>query len=659
MTDPLQNVEQLKKQALAYAFQNQLDEAKELLAQLISLCPRDPEPFSMLAIIHGGQGDYEKSLELSRKAVFLAPKDINAHINTGHALSSLGRLEEAIAGFTQALAISPGYPAALQGIGDAWLGLEKPDVAINYYRQALKKDPHNASAHNSLGVACLQQDRTDEAIRHFKAAIRIAPGHELSHTNLGNALKKAGLLTEAAAAYQALLRIRPDNVTAHTNLGGIYLDLGILKTAEDYYRRSLSIQPESAETHYSLGYVLSMQGVLDEASSHFKAALELEPDYENALAGLAGILQKQGEFKRAYELLSPLVERGTTNVTVAWNFSSLCDRFDRCDDAILLLEKILKRDDLPPARKRLLHFSLGRLYDKKRKYDRAFSHYQNGNKLKPVSFDPRSIINEVDRNTGFFTPQRLASLPVAQSRSNAPVFIVGMPRSGTTLVEQILASHPSVYGAGELDNIFEIASSLPERLGCQDSYPASLVSLTQTGIDEVSREYLKYLQNIGGASARVTDKMPANFLYLGLIQLAFPGSRIIHCMRNPLDTGLSIYFQDFVGAHEYAYDLGNIGIMYREYRRLMAHWRSVLTLPMLDIEYESLVTDIEHHSRRIIHFCGLEWDSRCLDFHKTRRDVTTASVRQVRKPVYSSSIGRYRYYEKHMGSLKTGLGGET
>jgi hypothetical protein len=242
-------------------------------------------------------------------------------------------------------------------------------------------------------------------------------------------------------------------------------------------------------------------------------------------------------------------------------------------------------------------------------------------------------------------------MPRARVQSDRPIFIVGMVRSGTSLVEQILASHPAVYGAGELPDVTEITRALPGLLGTDDRYPEFLPILNQEAVDSMACRYLDRLNQIAPGAMRVTDKMPGNFMYLGLIELLFPGARIIHCMRDPVDTCLSAYFQDFSNNHPYAYDLSNLGAFYRGYLKLMAHWRKVLHLPLLEVRYEDLVADQERISRTLIEFCGLEWDSRCMQFHDSRRFVETASHDQVNRPLCHHSIARWKNYERHLAPL--------
>ena len=251
----------------------------------------------------------------------------------------------------------------------------------------------------------------------------------------------------------------------------------------------------------------------------------------------------------------------------------------------------------------------------------------------------------------------MARLPRARVHSDRPVFIVGMVRSGTTLVEQILSSHPDVYGAGELPDITEITRALPGFLGTGDRYPECLPKLTPEAADVMARRYLDRLTQIAPKARRVTDKLPGNFMYLGLIEFLFPGARIIHCMRDPVDTCLSAYFQDFSNNHPYAYDLSNLGAFYRGYLKLMAHWRKVIHLPLLEIKYEDLISDQERVTRSLVEFCGLEWDNRCLQFHETKRFVGTASHDQVNRPLYRESIQRWKNYERHLEPLLAALNG--
>jgi hypothetical protein len=236
------------------------------------------------------------------------------------------------------------------------------------------------------------------------------------------------------------------------------------------------------------------------------------------------------------------------------------------------------------------------------------------------------------------------------------VFIVGMPRSGTTLVEQILASHPAVFGAGELDDIRQISAALPSLLGSANPYPECLAQAGQSSLTKIADRYLVHLRGLSSDARRITDKMPTNFLHLGLIELLFPQARVIHVIRHPLDTCVSCYFEEFTTTNSYAYDLEQMGIYYKQYERIMRHWKDVLKIRMLDVRYEELVDNQENICRQMIEFCDLEWDDRVLRFYETKRDVATPSFDQVRQPLYRKSIGRWKNYERHLGPLMRVLG---
>jgi tetratricopeptide (TPR) repeat protein len=297
---------------------------------------------------------------------------------------------------------------------------------------------------------------------------------------------------------------------------------------------------------------------------------------------------------------------------------------------------------------------LGKLYDSDKNYEPAFRHYRTANDLDPEKFD-------IDKNgqvfgtlIKFFSHETQSKRPRASNRSRLPVFIVGMPRSGTTLTEQILASHPLVHGAGELLKMDQIKKSLGALTGTP--WPQYADRLDRKTLDKVAQEHLEWLGGLAKGKARVTDKMPHNFLSLGLIDLLFPEARIIHCQRDPMDNCLSIYFQHFNSEHAYANNLEHLGIYYRQYEQVMAHWRKAVRLPILDVRYEQMVAEPEQSARRLVEFCGLEWDDRCLRFYESGRVVATPSYDQVRQPIYRKSVARWKRYEKHLEPLKRSLG---
>jgi tetratricopeptide (TPR) repeat protein len=410
------------------------------------------------------------------------------------------------------------------------------------------------------------------------------------------------------------------------------------------------------DAHLGLASVLLTQGKPEAARESCDKALQLDPANIDAIALSAYIAKRMGDTEKAFRLLAPLVQRGVEQVNVSVTFATVSRDLSRQAKAIELMEKTLGSNPaLSVTGRTNLHFNLGMLYDNTRQYDKAFYHYRQSNMLKPLTFDQADYARLIERIIAIHSPESMARMPRARVHSDRPIFIVGMVRSGTTLVEQILSSHPDVHGAGELPAITEITRTLPAFLGTADRYPECLPKLNQEAADVMARRYVDRLAQIAPQAKRVTDKLPGNFMYLGLIELLFPGARVIHCMRDPVDTCLSAYFQDFSSNHPYAYGLSNLGAFYRGYLRLMAHWRKVIRLPQFEIKYEDLIADQERVTRSLVEFCGLEWDNCCLQFHETKRFVGTASNDQVNRPLYKQSVARWKNYEQYLGPLLAAL----
>jgi len=315
-------------------------------------------------------------------------------------------------------------------------------------------------------------------------------------------------------------------------------------------------------------------------------------------------------------------------------------------------------DDFRDEESRLIaRFALGKLYDDCSEYDKAFEHYAIGNALKrrSIDFDADEHTAWVDRVLDTFTEEFFRVHANEGNQSTRPVFIIGMIRSGTSLVEQILASHSCVYGAGELLEIPGLVRDLPDILQTQGTYPECIRRLDSRAIRVASERYLQALAGRDDQALRVIDKLPTNFLYLGLIAVMFPNAHIVHCRREPLDTCLSIYFQRFSQGHHYAYDFEDIAAYYAEYERLMRHWKKVLPVKILDVSYARLVDDLEAETRRMLGFCDLQWEETCLAFHRSARSVRTASSWQVRQPLYRTAQARWKHYGAHLEGLRKAL----
>ena len=595
------------------------------------------------------------------------------------------KLGEAEAICESVLADRPDHVEALRIMADIRLRQKDSDCSLEFSEHALRVDPDNARVLNLRGRARNNKGELDGAEADFRRAIELEPGFADAHNNLGHVLRRRGRVEDAEVCFRRALSLKPDHGLANLNLGAIFFERGKIRKAVIHLQRGLDEEMTHIPGRYNLAIALHQLGLLDEAVHNyrqviaygvdtpdvycnlasalqamgdvrgavagFEEALRVDPDFGPALAGLAGLFETAREYERGIELLAPHLKRGKASPMVHVAYAQLLRRLKRQREALLHLAPLAQAEGLRPEERYPVHFTLADLLDELGEYDRAFAHYRRANALKEVDYTRKLRTREVDHLISIFSVENFARMPRSPLLSQRPVFIVGMPRSGTSLVEQILASHPAVYGAGELRDV----GLLAVRLGRNEEripYPDYLLGVEQAEIRRLSREYLGKMRKAAPDSLRFTDKMWQNFENLGLIELLFPQARIIHCRRNPLDTCLSCYQQSFgTAGPPFAYDLRHIAGYYHEYRRLMAHWGRILSLSVLEVDYEDLVSEPEATSRRMIEFIGLEWDPACLAFYENPRIVRTASYAQVREPVYRTSVGRARNYRQHLGPL--------
>ncbi len=565
-----------------------------------------------------------------------------------------GRVEQASASLTDACRREPCDAEAWFLLGAVHGQAGKIPEAIDCARHAIALRPDYPDAYYNLGQAYTHQGKYEDAITSYRQAIRYRPDFAEAGNHLAYALLQSGQPAEALSWLQRVLQERPDYAQAHNNLGIARLDIGREHAAADSFRMALRLQPDFLSAHRNLARTLTHQGHPEGALELCDKILRSDPGDLETRAIKAEAFDRLGCYSEAYELFRPLLESRAQHSGAAMAFARFAHHVDRLDEATNWLETILAAET--PGRQELaqVHFALGRLHDRRQAFDQAFFHFQRGNEIKRASLPPCAPgqwRREIDAIISAFDANSLAQLPHATNRSAVPVFIVGMPRSGTSLVEQILASHPAVYGGGERTEIADLVDRLPRYVRPERPYPECIAHLGAEHLQELARDELARLLRLAPNAQRITDKMPNNFLCLGLIQLLFPGARIIHCVRDPRDTCLSCYFQLFSGRHPYAYDLEQLGVYYLEYRRLMTHWHRVLDLPILELRYEDLVEHPEYTSRSLIEFCDLPWKECCLRFHESKRVVSTISYDQVRHPIYRGSLERWRNYEEYLSPL--------
>lgn len=628
-------------------------EARRCAEKALAIDPDYPEAWLLLGSVHAASRNHPEVESCARKVLGLEPDNVQAALLLAQALNGQGRTDEAAGLYRQLLARCPDLAEARLRLAGFYGQIGQFKEAEAEYRQILRSQPGQVDAWRGLGDLLMAARRHAEAAQAYQSVLQIQPACPGIYNNLGNACFAQGDMVNAEAWFRKALALPDVQPEVHANLGLVLQSRGELVEAVACYEKALSGKPDSPDFHLQMALGLESLGRFDEAVAHCDAALRLDPGSQNALAGKAGMLQKQGEYRQSRDLLQPLVDGGGANGNAMLVYAEAEARVGDAERATALLETILEGNN-NPIESQKAHAILGELYDKRGEYDRAFHHYTASNRLKQGQFDPRRHEAYVGRLISTYTPELLASRLGGGSASELPVFIVGMPRSGTSLVEQILASHPAVFGAGELSDIQKITHALSARYQ-PVRYPECMGLAGFDVLKPLADGYLAGLRSLDADAARVTDKMPHNFLHLGLIQMLFPKARVIHIRRDPLDTCLSCYFQEFSASHSYAYDLTQLGEYYRQYERLMARWDEVLDLPVLHIRYEDLVDDQEGVTRRMVEFCGLEWDERVLRFHETRRNVATPSFDQVRQPMYRKSLQRWKNYEAHLAPLVAAL----
>jgi Flp pilus assembly protein TadD len=635
-------------------------EAVALIKRGLEVGGPHPVFHSNLASVYLGVNQLADAEKHAREALRLKLDYADAWSNLGIALHRQGKWEEAIALIAHSLAIGRPNPVSHSNLAAVYLDVNQFARAEKHAREALRLKPDYADAFTNLGIALHRQGKWEEAADAFTNALRCNPRHIEAHCGLGAVRTRQGRLREALTHLQETVRLAPNHSQARNNLGGVLLELGWPEQALEHLREAIRLRPTFADAHGNLGVALHELNLQEEAVSCFHEVLRLSPRDVTAHNYLAATFAIRGSFDLAVAQLREALALEPANAVALASLVNLED----AEGPLVGPAEIAKLRELcqenPPAgdqgknNQAHANFALATVLDRAGQVSGAFKHYQQANRLRKeyeksrgMIYDPAAHHDFVDRLLAVFTVDYFQRVASWGSGSTLPMFIVGMPRSGTTLAEQILASHPQVHGAGELRDV--------PQLVLHESLADGMVGLDKQKVEKLAENHLRKIRQLGGKVSRVIDKMPFNFLHLGVIATLFPKARIIHCHRNALDTCLSCFFHNFGPPHPFSWDLKHLGHYYREYERLMAHWKTVLPLETFELNYEELTADQEAISRRLVAFCGLEWDERCLKFYQTERAVRTSSLLQVRKPMYRNSVGRWKRYEAYLAPLLAAL----
>jgi tetratricopeptide (TPR) repeat protein len=634
------------------------------------------------ALAKHNAGDLGGAARAYRAILKRDPAQADAMHLLGLTAHQTGDQARAIRHIEKAVAMKPKEPVFLGNLGLAHHAAGNLDLAEGCFRRALTAVPAYYPARLHLGSVLAAQGRDEGALSEFLALIDITLSDVpavarpdmaslvLAHAKAAQALRNLGRFEDAVEQYERAILLAPSDAELLASYASLEQIRGHIDAAVEIYHRALALQPVSPQISLNLGHCYLEQGLFDEALTAFKAAQEPigGGNYESAVAGIASLHERAGAYKEAWTVLEPLIENASPakiNPVLATTFALIAGHLGREEDAISVAEGCLEMQfaetvgnfagthtsgpHTSGTGETNLRFALGRLYERQVDYHKAFVQFEIANRKTKTKFDPVAFRDSIDALIKVFATSNPKT--VAQNIDERPVFIVGMPRSGTTLVEQILASHGQIYGGGELSYLHQALDTMPRPASTEMLYPEVVDQVSAANLDVAAYNYLDKLAQLAPNAARITDKMPGNILHLGAIARLFPRAHIIHVRRNPLDTCLSCFTQNFGERLVFTTDLSDLADYYLGYNRLSEHWRGLTNLPMLEISYEELVGSVETGSRRMIDFLGLEWDPACLDFHRNERAVSTASYAQVRQPIYQGAVGKWQDYRRELEPL--------
>lgn len=597
---------------------------------------------------------FDEAARRAEEAVRLYPEFAGAHDVYGDLLLATGQADLAINEYEKTLRLDPARPATLQKIDKArdlaaedvvqagkpvetriraprsHMAFEirireaerlmrdgSPEQAERIYRDILKKDPDHVEAARLLAGIAVHHERYREAEVFLQRAVKMAPDYVRAWADLANVQRELDKIEDAIASAMRVMELAPDVAESHMLYAAAIGLAGRHEDAIELYRKAIAASPRRAGAMCSMANHLKTIGRRDEAIAQYRAAIAARGDHAESYWSLANL--KTFRFEEA---------------------------------EIAAMESLLSNRNLPDLARSQIHNALGFAYEAGKDYDRAFANFDKCNRIrrKSESYDPVDTESTHDRVIDMFNEAFLAQ-PAADPVEPTPILIVGLPRSGSTLLEQILASHSLVDATHELGDLTRSVQTLRRRRRNQDRFPEFLEKARTAGWTRIAREYLRRTARYRQGAPYFIDKNPNNFIFAGVVKLAMPNAKIINAYRHPLDSCLGAFKQLFASGQPFTYEMTELGEYYMQYRRLIDHWQKVMPGFILDVHYEDVVSDLETQVRRLLDFCGLPFEVSCVNFHETKRPVKTASSEQVRQPIYSSSVNLWRNYEAHLGTL--------
>ena len=611
----------------------QTQEALHAIDALIKDYPNEPLLYNISGVFYKQTGQLDEAIKTFEKAITINPDYAEAHNNLGVTLQNLGLMDEAITSYENAIASHPNYAEAHNNLGVALQNLSLMDEAITSYENAIASNPNYAEAHNNLGNIFRELEQLNAAVKSYEKVVAINPDYPEAHFNLGNTLVELEQLETAVKSYEKVIAINPDYHQAHYNLGNTLAELGQLETAVKSYEKVIAINPDHPEAYFNLGSSLQQLGKLDQAIKSYEKAISIRPNYSGAYYNL-----------------------------------SYLKKYTASDPQISKMQSLISSDDITQSGRIDLYFALAKVNENLDNQDELFKYLHEGNRLLKhelnYSLDRSKTLFSTVKET-FSTPYPDIEKSLSSEPSTfKPIFIVGMPRSGSTLVEQIISSHHAVHGAGEFqdlrsliapilsDDLIQGSKIASTSIGSNKIYLSSKASLPEAAFLSLRKQYLDVLSNLNVSESVITDKSLLNFRFIGFILTAFPEAKIVHMKRDARAICWSIYKSNFRNTgNGYSYNFDDLAGFYGLYTDLMDFWHQLFPDRIYDMCYEDLTTNQEEETRKLLEYCELEWDDNCLNFHTSKRAVKTASALQVRQKMYQGSSEAWKKYKTHLQPL--------
>jgi len=641
----------------------QLAKAENSYLEMLKIAPDLPLARAHLAFVYSATKRPDEAINQFKKILLQVPNHAQTHFNLANVYYGLQQAENAINHYKLAIQFEPKFVDAYIHCAIAYRLLQNTDTAISYLHRALNLDKKSSKAFHVLGSIYQEIDDLPRALECFENATGLQPQEPKFRVSFAEALEKVGFDYEAGLELRKACEFNPNYADSFVGYGEYLYNHHRYDEALECFTHAYKLTSDNINILHHLGKTYLGMNDIDTALKYYQKALSKEPNNLTALAGLTQVYMQSGNTLLGVETTQKIIAIDA-NQPIGYTLQSKIQKSTTNDGLAEHLLKFAQQDSLPKEFKIDVSFALGKIFDDQKNYEEAFKHYSAGNSLKNISlnYSKKTDENQFTRLIEFFNADFFKQHKHLGIQSNLPIVIVGMPRSGTTLTEQIISSHPQVIGAGEVAFWNKAPTALPLKLNSQTTYPQCINEMNVKQAQDIANTYEITLKKIAGTDTQpfhITDKMPHNFLNVGLIALIFPNVKIIHTRRDAIDTCLSIFFQNFNADHAYASSLDNLGFHYQQYQRIMRHWHEVLPGRILDINYEDTITDPEYWSRQLISHLELEWDDACLTPHKLTRSVKTASHWQVRQPIYKTSVQRWKNYEQYIQPLIEALNSET